>query len=705
MTQHWDTTAQAGPLSAPLRRRVAQLVPAHITLRAGIWYWRRRLPASLVRGTSAASGFPVVRLSLRTRDRRTALARARQLDALLERTITVNAPGSITVSGFAAIARRHLLTEMEAARAGRAPDEPRVHGGVVEIPIDPALLPDLRSFLRVADHVQPDEMPDLPAHLAATIITAMQSARASQPVGSPTPLASAHGRSQAALGRAMLARRALITNDRSFVQDVVDRVALSAGIEIPPALRPMVERAGLRVLEEVFREEARRELGVYAESPEADPSLGDLRLFVSGAAQGPVPQPAAALLPEPKPPEPSPSSEPASAAVAPPALAVAAGAGPFPVTLSCFVEPFFMKRATAKRNLHSMSQDRTTLRLFLEVAGDRPARDYGRRDINTFLQTLRQLPSTYGKSPRDRGVPVAEFIARAKAKGAKTLGDTTVKRHLSALSVFFKFLVDEGELSLTQRNDIVGEHDFNLGNARDARDAWRSDEIRALFASPVWMGCDPASPNRTSPGPEVIRDGFFWLPLLGFHQGGRLEEMADLRRKDIFRLPDDLWMITITDEHRSLKNPNAKRCIPVHPELIRLGFLEYVARVAPTPDDPVFPDLEPQGVQKKRGPAVTRWFGRYRKAIGVYREGVAMHSARHNLETRLREHLKVEADKHRLNYLAGHALGTGEGPERYFKGPEAKATARLLARLSYPEIQLTHLYLRERGDFSTPSGW
>lgn len=50
----------------------------------------------------------MVRLSLRTRDRRTALARALQLDSLIERTTTVNAPGSITVSGVAAISRRHM---------------------------------------------------------------------------------------------------------------------------------------------------------------------------------------------------------------------------------------------------------------------------------------------------------------------------------------------------------------------------------------------------------------------------------------------------------------------------------------------------------------------------------------------------------------------------------------------------------------------
>lgn len=87
----------------------------------------------------------------------------------------------------------------------------------------------------------------------------------------------------------------------------------------------------------------------------------------------------------------------------------------------------------------------------------------------------------------------------------------------------------------------------------------------------------------------------------------------------------------------------------------------------------------------------------------MFREGVGAHAFRHNVATRLREQLHDHSDLLRLNYLLGHASGMGEGDVRYDKGREARAMAALLSRLSYPEIDLVHLDVREPGDLSLPA--
>ncbi|MBI0538119.1 hypothetical protein D9599_21385 [Roseomonas sp. KE2513] len=69
-----------------------------------------------------------------------------------------------------------------------------------------------------------------------------------------------------------------------------------------------------------------------------------------------------------------------------------------------------------------MSQDRTALRLFIEIMGDRPARDDGHREIDTFLQTLRQLPSVSARSPRERRIRVADFISAQARLGTYQSG-------------------------------------------------------------------------------------------------------------------------------------------------------------------------------------------------------------------------------------------------------------------------------------------
>ena len=65
-----------------------------------------------------------------------------------------------------------------------------------------------------------------------------------------------------------------------------------------------------------------------------------------------------------------------------------------------------------------------------------------------------------------------------------------MKRHLSALSVFFHYAKDQGHLSNSARSELTEDHRFKAQrSAKVQRDEWTPEELRALFASPVWTGC------------------------------------------------------------------------------------------------------------------------------------------------------------------------------------------------------------------------
>jgi integrase len=358
---------------------------------------------------------------------------------------------------------------------------------------------------------------------------------------------------------------------------------------------------------------------------------------------------------------------------------------------STLIEPHFAKRATtAGISGHTINQERTTLRMFLEVAGDLPVDTYNRGHVSTFLDTMRRMPATYGRSPKDRNRTVADLIAEADEKDAPRLADKTVKRHLSAVSTFWETVRDAGHITVSQRAELVSDHRFRAPKgAREQREAWTSEELVKLFSSPIWTGCHPYF--RTQQGTELIRDAKFWLPLLALFHGARLEEFADMRGRDLDQ-DDGTWRLHITTVERRLKNDNAKRIIPLHPELVRLGFPQYVADTAPNAAAPLFPDLEPQGPDRKRGPRITRWFGHYRRAIGVYREDVAMHAFRHTAITHLRNVIQTAQQERHVDFLMGHARGGGEGRERYDKGPGLKARAETLGLLAYPELNFSRLY-------------
>jgi len=61
---------------------------------------------------------------------------------------------------------------------------------------------------------------------------------------------------------------------------------------------------------------------------------------------------------------------------------------------------------------------------------------------------------------------------------------------------------------------------------------WTEERLSAFFTSPIYAGC--SSPHRrAAPGPVVIRDAFYWVPLIVLTIGSRIEEILLLSRKNV----------------------------------------------------------------------------------------------------------------------------------------------------------------------------
>lgn len=157
--------------------------------------------------------------------------------------------------------------------------------------------------------------------------------------------------------------------------------------------------------------------------------------------------------------------------------------------------------------------------------------------------------------------------------GAERLSDKTVKRHLSPLSQVLQFAVDEGHLTVAQRAEMVEGHRFREERgAREQRGAFAPPEVATIFGSPLYRGCHTFF--RSKPGPEIVRDSKFWLPLLLAFEGARLGELADLRRCDVRcdETAGGTWAIDLNENARRLKNFNAVRVVPIHPVISGSAF-------------------------------------------------------------------------------------------------------------------------------------
>jgi integrase len=142
---------------------------------------------------------------------------------------------------------------------------------------------------------------------------------------------------------------------------------------------------------------------------------------------------------------------------------------------------------------------------------------------------------------------------------------------------------------------------------------------------------------------------------------------------------------------KKLKTKGSARAIPVHPQLIELGFLKFVEAEAGARDERtwLFPKVAPATTGAR---AYSKWFGRYIGAQGVTDAAKVFHSFRHNFMDALRVAGATEGVS---RALVGHAQEGVHG--RYgAKGMAARYRHRLaeaVANVAYAGLDLSHLTL------------
>ncbi len=106
--------------------------------------------------------------------------------------------------------------------------------------------------------------------------------------------------------------------------------------------------------------------------------------------------------------------------------------------------------------------------------------------------------------------------------------------------------------------------------------------------------------------------------------GARPGEIAQLEIADI-QSHHGIWIMDITttlddddedEDYKSVKNKNSKRVIPIHSELIKIGFLKYYNALKDSGETRLFP----QAKRNSRGQMIadfSKAFGRYLEGVGV----------------------------------------------------------------------------------------
>lgn len=305
------------------------------------------------------------------------------------------------------------------------------------------------------------------------------------------------------------------------------------------------------------------------------------------------------------------------------------------------------------------AQAKVALRYFAEVVGgNTPLRSVGKDEVRGYREAMEKLPANVGPTLKYRGKSLAEILAMGDPPG---LGPGTIKVYVQRnVGGLFNWAKREGYVD---RNPAEGLAPKVRSRPRDERDAFTDADLAAIFSADF-------AELRDGKRPED-----YWMWLLMLHTGARNEEVAQLRVADVEEL-DGVPCLRIRDdeEDQQLKTATSRRTVPVHPFLIELGFLEYVARVRRGSHERVFPRLR-KGSNGFHD-AASRRFNRHLAALGIKGKKSA-YSFRHTFATRLSD---ADVPLETISELLGHTI-QGQTGGRYVKAPKVRKLLNAVSKV------------------------
>lgn len=356
-------------------------------------------------------------------------------------------------------------------------------------------------------------------------------------------------------------------------------------------------------------------------------------------------------------------------------------------TLSAALEGWKRSRP---RVTGTVSEFEHAVRRFIELHGDLRLTEIKRNHVRTFREALQLIPVRRSGHLRTATLPELVEFSRKHPNVPKVAAGTVNKLlgGVQAITIW-------GRTNGLIPDDAAWSDPFSnmrLDEDEPDREPWEISELRTLFTSPVYTEGFRPDGGRG--------EAAYWLPLLGIYTGARLGELAPLIAANVKRDGETgVTFIEVTeDDERGVrvKTAGSRRVIPVHPVLIRLGFLRLVEERRGSDGDnaQLFPLLKP-GPRGGYGEAWSKWFSRYIRGLGILNGARVFHSFRHNFKDAVRAAGFDEDINDALTGHRGGGVGRRYGAKDIVRRFGLPRLAEAVAAINYPGLDLSHLYVSE----------
>ena len=225
------------------------------------------------------------------------------------------------------------------------------------------------------------------------------------------------------------------------------------------------------------------------------------------------------------------------------------------------------------------------------------------------------------------------------------ISSVTANNHMNRLREFFRWSESMGYIS---RNPLPDDNIPAPKVSKQAkRDPITDDQAKLIFGHSLF------SEHKGTKTKKIQHASHFWLPLIAAYSGMRLGEISQLSVQNIRKIGEH-WCFIVEQftENQYLKTPNAVRAVPIHNELIRIGFIEFVNYIRANNGTRLFNNI--RLIQGNYSNKPSEWFiKQFRDALGLPLH-VTPHAFRHSVKDKLS---RVEANPENISRLLGHAGG------------------------------------------------
>lgn len=267
-----------------------------------------------------------------------------------------------------------------------------------------------------------------------------------------------------------------------------------------------------------------------------------------------------------------------------------------------------------------------------------------RTTVYDFAKATRRFAALHPELPLEH-IESRHVAALRDALFAEALSAGTVKKQIGAIAAMLQVAVEDG---LLRHNPARGVVIDAKPSARRARVGFTAEELAAIFASPVY-----AQGERPVAGAGAAA---FWLPLLALYTGARQGEIGVLEVSDV-KETEDVKFLDMQTEH-TRPGASHRRPVPIHPDLVRLGFLQFVEMQRRAGERLLFPELRTDNKGKRTG-NWAKWFARYlRGTVGIRDQRKTFDSFRHTFAEACR---KAQVDETIFELLVGRRTRRSAG--------------------------------------------